>query len=99
MFVFLIGFRGARSRPIAGGACFGASGEYGFRNYFSHSFELFVSLTLTFLYYPPPCVQLVFEGDFSAVTTGAMIVGVVASGYGMMYFGMSHQQRKQGYWK
>ena len=54
VFVFLIGVRGARSRPIAGGACFGASGEYGFRNYFSHSFELFVSLPLTFLYNPPP---------------------------------------------
>lgn len=43
--------------------------------------------------------QLVFEGDYSTPFIGAAVIGVVASGYGMMYFGMRHQQYKQGYWK
>ncbi|EJK66645.1 hypothetical protein THAOC_12422 [Thalassiosira oceanica] len=48
---------------------------------------------------PPGHPHLVFEGDYSTPFIGAAVIGVVASGYGMMYFGMRHQQYKQGYWK
>eukprot|EP01082_Thalassiosira_pseudonana_P011002 g10343.t1 g10343 contig4:1689771-1690398(-) len=41
----------------------------------------------------------VFEPPFSPPVVGAAVVGVISIGYGLMYFGMRHQQYKQGYWK
>mmetsp|Transcript_4557 Transcript_4557/g.9003 ORF Transcript_4557/g.9003 Transcript_4557/m.9003 type:complete len:91 (+) Transcript_4557:139-411(+) len=41
----------------------------------------------------------VFEPPFSPPVVGAATVAVVGVGYGLMYFGMRHQQYKQGYWK
>mmetsp|Transcript_18138 Transcript_18138/g.24957 ORF Transcript_18138/g.24957 Transcript_18138/m.24957 type:complete len:93 (-) Transcript_18138:279-557(-) len=41
----------------------------------------------------------VFEPPYNKVVVAGAIIGVVTSGYGAMYFGMRHQQYKQGYWK
>eukprot|EP00970_Alexandrium_tamarense_P006616 scaffold1143_cov198-Alexandrium_tamarense.AAC.7 len=46
-----------------------------------------------------PLSQTVFEPPFSPPVVGAAVVGVISIGYGLMYFGMRHQQYKQGYWK
>ena len=43
--------------------------------------------------------QLVFEGDFPKLGIGLGVLAVIGAGYGSMYFGMWHQQKKQGYWK
>lgn len=43
--------------------------------------------------------QLVFEGDFPKLGIGLGVLAVLGAGYGSMYFGMWHQQTKQGYWK
>ena len=43
--------------------------------------------------------QLVFEGDFPKLGIGLGVLAVIGAGYGSMYFGMWHQQTKQGYWK
>mmetsp|Transcript_5015 Transcript_5015/g.8981 ORF Transcript_5015/g.8981 Transcript_5015/m.8981 type:complete len:92 (+) Transcript_5015:76-351(+) len=48
---------------------------------------------------PPGHEHRVFEPPYSTPFVGAMVVGVLCTGYGMMYFGMRHQQYKQGYWK
>jgi hypothetical protein len=44
-------------------------------------------------------MQTVFEPPYNGVVVGAAVVGVICTGYGLMYFGMRHQQYKQGYWK
>ena len=41
----------------------------------------------------------VFEPPYNPVVVGCAIAGVITTGYGLMYFGMRHQQYKQGYWK
>ena len=41
----------------------------------------------------------VFEPPYNGAVVGAAVVGVICTGYGLMYFGMRHQQYKQGYWK
>ncbi|GFH46685.1 hypothetical protein CTEN210_03159 [Chaetoceros tenuissimus] len=41
----------------------------------------------------------VFEPPYNKLTVGLMVVGVVCTGYGSMFYGLSHQQKKQGYWK
>mmetsp|Transcript_11830 Transcript_11830/g.17941 ORF Transcript_11830/g.17941 Transcript_11830/m.17941 type:complete len:91 (-) Transcript_11830:351-623(-) len=41
----------------------------------------------------------VFHPPYNKVTVGCMIAGVLTAGYGSMYYGMWHQQKKQGYWK
>ncbi|KAL7546395.1 hypothetical protein ACHAWF_009730 [Thalassiosira exigua] len=41
----------------------------------------------------------VFEPPFSVPVVAAGVVTVLSTGYGLMYFGMRHQQYKQGYWK
>ncbi|KAL7482209.1 hypothetical protein ACHAW6_007904 [Cyclotella cf. meneghiniana] len=41
----------------------------------------------------------VFEPPYSPVVVGAAVTTVLVTGYGLMYFGMRHQQYKQGYWK
>jgi hypothetical protein len=43
--------------------------------------------------------QTVFEPPYSTPVIAAFTVGIISAGYGMMYFGMRHQQYKQGYWK
>ena len=43
--------------------------------------------------------QLVFELPYNPIVTTSMIIGVVALGAGSMFFGVAHQQYKQGYWK
>lgn len=43
--------------------------------------------------------QPVFEPPYNKLTVGLMVVGVVCTGYGTMFYGLSHQQKKQGYWK
>ncbi|KAL3809923.1 hypothetical protein ACHAXA_005337 [Cyclostephanos tholiformis] len=48
---------------------------------------------------PPGHDHTVFEPPFSPPVVAASVIGVICSGYGMMYFGMRHQQYKQGYWK
>merc|ERR1719253_2266295 len=42
--------------------------------------------------------HLVFEGDFPKLGIGLGVLAVLGAGYGSMYFGMWHQQTKQGYW-
>ena len=44
-------------------------------------------------------IQTVFEPPFNPMVVGPAVIGVLCTGYGMMYFGMRHQQYKQGYWK
>jgi hypothetical protein len=44
-------------------------------------------------------IQLVFELPYNPIVTTSMIIGVVAFGAGSMFFGVAHQQYKQGYWK
>ena len=48
---------------------------------------------------PPGHDHTVFEPPFSTPVVAAGVVGVITTGYGLMYFGMRHQQYKQGYWK
>mmetsp|Transcript_2022 Transcript_2022/g.3212 ORF Transcript_2022/g.3212 Transcript_2022/m.3212 type:complete len:92 (-) Transcript_2022:302-577(-) len=40
-----------------------------------------------------------FEPPYNKVGIACGVVGVITAGYGSMYFGMRHQQYKQGYWK
>ena len=44
-------------------------------------------------------LQAVFEPPYNPIVVTCGVIGVVCTGYGMMYFGMRHQQYKQGYWK
>jgi hypothetical protein len=53
-------------------------------------------LTLPFL---PALSQNVFHPPYNKVAAGAMVFSIVFLGYGSMYYGMRHQQYKQGYWK
>eukprot|EP00585_Thalassiosira_rotula_P004041 CAMPEP_0196139624 /NCGR_PEP_ID=MMETSP0910-20130528/6834_1 /TAXON_ID=49265 /ORGANISM="Thalassiosira rotula, Strain GSO102" /LENGTH=90 /DNA_ID=CAMNT_0041400373 /DNA_START=56 /DNA_END=328 /DNA_ORIENTATION=+ len=48
---------------------------------------------------PPGHPHTVFEPPYSTPVVAGMVIGVITTGYGMMYFGMRHQQYKQGYWK
>eukprot|EP00571_Detonula_confervacea_P017052 CAMPEP_0172309228 /NCGR_PEP_ID=MMETSP1058-20130122/9582_1 /TAXON_ID=83371 /ORGANISM="Detonula confervacea, Strain CCMP 353" /LENGTH=88 /DNA_ID=CAMNT_0013021813 /DNA_START=42 /DNA_END=308 /DNA_ORIENTATION=+ len=48
---------------------------------------------------PPGHAHTVFEPPFSPPVVAAGVIGVLCTGYGMMYYGMRHQQYKQGYWK
>eukprot|EP00804_Cyclotella_cryptica_P023425 CCRYP_020856-RA/>CCRYP_020856-RA protein AED:0.10 eAED:0.10 QI:1250/1/1/1/0.5/0.33/3/1128/89 len=41
----------------------------------------------------------VFEPPYNPFVVGAAVSTVLVTGYGLMYFGMRHQQYKQGYWK
>mmetsp|Transcript_18393 Transcript_18393/g.21216 ORF Transcript_18393/g.21216 Transcript_18393/m.21216 type:complete len:92 (+) Transcript_18393:67-342(+) len=41
----------------------------------------------------------VFEPPYNKATAALGVLSVLGLGYGTMYFGLSHQQRKQGYWK
>merc|ERR1719491_1056571 len=41
----------------------------------------------------------VFHPPYSKYTAAFGVISVVTLGYGSMFFGMSHQQKKQGYWK
>jgi hypothetical protein len=41
----------------------------------------------------------VFHPPYSKVTAAVGVLGVLTTGYGTMYYGLSHQQKKQGYWK
>jgi hypothetical protein len=43
--------------------------------------------------------QNVFHPPYNKVTSAAMVLSILTLGYGSMYYGMSHQQKKQGYWK
>eukprot|EP00559_Dactyliosolen_fragilissimus_P005729 CAMPEP_0184855268 /NCGR_PEP_ID=MMETSP0580-20130426/566_1 /TAXON_ID=1118495 /ORGANISM="Dactyliosolen fragilissimus" /LENGTH=91 /DNA_ID=CAMNT_0027349741 /DNA_START=39 /DNA_END=311 /DNA_ORIENTATION=+ len=40
----------------------------------------------------------VFHPPYNKVAAGVGVVSIVVTGYGTMYYGMSHQQYKQGYW-
>ncbi|KAL3775903.1 hypothetical protein HJC23_000333 [Cyclotella cryptica] len=44
-------------------------------------------------------IQTVFEPPYNPFVVGAAVSTVLVTGYGLMYFGMRHQQYKQGYWK
>mmetsp|Transcript_27939 Transcript_27939/g.43918 ORF Transcript_27939/g.43918 Transcript_27939/m.43918 type:complete len:90 (-) Transcript_27939:174-443(-) len=48
---------------------------------------------------PPGHDHTVFEPPYSTPVIAAFTIGIISTGYGMMYFGMRHQQYKQGYWK
>mmetsp|Transcript_23282 Transcript_23282/g.39797 ORF Transcript_23282/g.39797 Transcript_23282/m.39797 type:complete len:91 (-) Transcript_23282:249-521(-) len=48
---------------------------------------------------PPGHDHTVFEPPYNTAVVAAGVVTVITTGYGMMYFGMRHQQYKQGYWK
>mmetsp|Transcript_34022 Transcript_34022/g.72515 ORF Transcript_34022/g.72515 Transcript_34022/m.72515 type:complete len:100 (-) Transcript_34022:291-590(-) len=48
---------------------------------------------------PPGHPHTVFEPPFSTPVVAGGVIGVLCTGYGLMYFGMRHQQYKQGYWK
>ncbi|KAL9191225.1 hypothetical protein ACHAXT_000931 [Thalassiosira profunda] len=48
---------------------------------------------------PPGHDHAVFEPPYNPIVVTCGVIGVVCTGYGMMYFGMRHQQYKQGYWK
>mmetsp|Transcript_7838 Transcript_7838/g.14126 ORF Transcript_7838/g.14126 Transcript_7838/m.14126 type:complete len:91 (-) Transcript_7838:275-547(-) len=48
---------------------------------------------------PVSHAHLCFEPPYSPVTSAIMVGGILCIGYGSMYFGMRHQQYKQGYWK
>eukprot|EP00979_Chaetoceros_neogracilis_P017329 scaffold10203_cov272-Chaetoceros_neogracile.AAC.28 len=41
----------------------------------------------------------VFHPPYNKVTSAVAVCSVVGLGYGVMYSGLRHQQKKQGYWK
>jgi len=44
-------------------------------------------------------IQNVFHPPYSKGASAAGILTVLSLGYGTMFYGMAHQQKKQGYWK
>ena len=44
-------------------------------------------------------IQNVFHPPYNKVTSAVAVCSVVGLGYGVMYSGLRHQQKKQGYWK
>eukprot|EP00591_Stephanopyxis_turris_P006272 CAMPEP_0195528214 /NCGR_PEP_ID=MMETSP0794_2-20130614/30272_1 /TAXON_ID=515487 /ORGANISM="Stephanopyxis turris, Strain CCMP 815" /LENGTH=79 /DNA_ID=CAMNT_0040659307 /DNA_START=72 /DNA_END=311 /DNA_ORIENTATION=- len=41
----------------------------------------------------------VFEPPFNPAVTGGLAAFILFGGFGVMYCGVRHQQKKQGYWK
>ena len=63
-------------------------------SYFIYDYSNFFFTSLNFIH-----AQTVFEPPYSTPVIAAFTIGIISTGYGMMYFGMRHQQYKQGYWK
>jgi hypothetical protein len=62
-------------------------------------FPTHLILILYTLLLSPLFTQNVFHPPYDKLSTGIMVTTVFLTGYGVVYFGMRHQQYKQGYWK